>query len=168
MIYLIQVKGEFYVGLTKCTLEKRFEQHLIDSIYGYISTGDDITVVGETYGELHRAIAYVLKSEEVGYNIEKLEKELRFYSATYRYGERRAKLAEIMDKIKPFIKTNVIEIHHDSKKLGQREKMYTKKLPVQKLVEMGIISRNNKYSGYETLDTKENGLNMVYGGAVGA
>ncbi|MBD3211712.1 MAG: hypothetical protein GF311_03815, partial [Candidatus Lokiarchaeota archaeon] len=72
-----------------------------------------------------------------------------------------------MDKIKPFIKTNIIEIHHDTKKLGQRENMYTKKLPVQKLVEMGIISRNNKHSGVETLDTKENGLNMVYGGAVG-
>ncbi|MBD3216422.1 MAG: hypothetical protein GF311_27665, partial [Candidatus Lokiarchaeota archaeon] len=166
LIYLIQVKGEFYVGLTERTIEDRFEQHLIDSIY--ISTEDDITVAGETYGELHRAIAYVLKSEEVGYDIEKLEKELRFYSSTYRYGERRAKLTGIMEKIKPFIKTNIIEIHHDSKKLGQREKMYTKKLPIQKLVEMGIISRNNKYSGYETLDTKENGLNMVYGGAVGA
>ncbi|MBD3216158.1 MAG: hypothetical protein GF311_26325 [Candidatus Lokiarchaeota archaeon] len=116
---------------------------------------------------LHRAIAYVLKSEEVGYHIEKLEKELRFYSATYKHAERKAKLVEIMDKIKPFIKTNIIEIHHDTKKLGQRENMYTKKLPVQKLVEMGIISRNNKHSGVETLDTKENGLNMVYGGGGG-
>ncbi|MBD3195438.1 MAG: hypothetical protein GF317_10305 [Candidatus Lokiarchaeota archaeon] len=155
LIYLIQVKGEFYVGLTERVLEKRFEEHLMSSIYGYMSTGDDITVRGETYGELHRAIAYVLKSEEVGYDIVKLEKQLRFYSTTHRYSERSIKLTEIMERVEPFIKRDIIEIHHDLKKFGLREKMYTKELPIQKLIDKNIIPENSKYSGYEYLNTKE-------------
>jgi len=159
LLYLLSVQGEFYVGLTERRFEVRFREHILAAILGYVLTGGDGNKPG--YAKLQDAIVKVLEKK---YDIKKLDSELRYYATSNQRNKENVKIKELMNFIEPSIKGSIIEFHYSPKKLGAREKFFTKRLPIQKLIENNFIF-TTKYNSIVYLDTKKQGLNSVYGGA---
>jgi len=162
-IYLVEVFGRYYIGLTERTLEIRFEEHIIDALRGYVITGGDINKPG--FHRFYDAICSVL---ELCYgDLTRLYRELETYSLLRRTDKRQAKLEEIYDAIDPFIKKHIIEIHEGSKMLGMRESELIEKFPYKKLFEEGIIELGiyEPEVDYMALRTDPRGLNTAAGGA---
>ncbi len=164
-IYAVQVFGDYYVGLTEVSLNKRFEQHLLDAMRGYVLSLDGID--HPKYHDLQKSIAKAFLI--LGYDIKDLLTEIDWFSSIRDFKERRDFIEGILESIKPFVQAHVFEIHFGVKKIGTQEKFYSKQFPLKLLTEKGILkedmiqfSQRSSFTDY--LDLKLNGLNMVYGG----
>jgi len=165
VLYLVEVFGDYYVGLTERSLKERFKEHVINSMRGYVLAEEGIE--HPNYPKFHRAIAEAMVT--LNYNIKGLLNEMDYYSATGQFDVRDGWIYGIIDNIKPFIQSHIIEFHYGTKKLGNREKLFTQRLPFKNLVEKGILNGNailfsTRAVSTDYLDLKKNGLNTKYGG----
>jgi hypothetical protein len=161
LIYVVEVMGIYYCGLTERTIDIRFEEHIIDALRGYISSGGDVNKPG--YTKFYDSICTILK---ICYgDIIKLYRELQTYSALGRVNDRQKKIEEIKSVIKPFIKKHIIEIHYGVNSLGKRETQLIKKFPYKTLFEEGILEMGfYDMNGPDIMDLKARGLNTIAGG----
>ena len=136
-------EDKIYVGLTIKNADKRFEEHVLNSIRTFLLSNEDKEQTG--YGKLQKAIIYSLQSQ---YNIEKCYNQIKLYSNTYQFEKRRAFLSEIMNYLKSkcfLIKT--LEFHYSINSMDEREKYY-----IENYLHKGKI-----------INTVKNGLNMNVG-----
>lgn len=160
IIYLIEILNNYYIGLTERNIKIRFEEHLMDAMREFIPTKGDLNRPG--YGKLQKKIVEVLRI--FGYNIKETYEKLQFYSSSQLYDKRKTLINEILKKINPIIKTNIIELHYTANKLGLQEHRYIKYFPIRTLIENKVIDLTN-YKGPDYIDLKIQGLNMIYGGS---
>ena len=163
VLYLIDIMGSYYVGLTERTFEVRFEEHITGAVRGYVITGGDINLRG-----FHKHYAKICEAlESIQIDINGLHRELQTYSAIGAAKLKKTKLEEIYDKIKPLIKTHVIEIHYGTKLLGSRESQFIEKFPYKALFEEGFLElgEHDTEIDYMALRTNSRGLNTAAGGA---
>jgi len=136
-------EDKIYVGLTIKNADKRFEEHVLNSIRTFLLSNEDKEQTG--YGKLQKTIIYSLQSQ---YNIEKCYNQIKLYSNTYQFEKRRAFLSEIMNYLKSkcfIIKT--LEFHYSINSMDEREKYY-----IENYLHKGKI-----------INTVKNGLNMNVG-----
>ena len=152
IIYVIEIKAEYYVGLTERNLKDRYTQHILTTLNAFIKTNGDINK--PSFGKLQNAIIKILKKK---YDIKEIYSKIKYYHYTKQYGKRNNLVREILEYIRPFVKSKIIELHYGIKKISIREKYYTKQFPIKLL-----YGKSSK--GQNVIDLKKNGLNMVYGG----
>ena len=162
LLYLVEVMGSYYCGLTERTLDVRFEEHITNALRGYVMTAGNTKK--PRYHKFYNAICTVLKLCYV--DIIKLYKKLEIYSIFGQKSKREAKLDEIYSKIEPFIKKRVIEIHYGNRLLDVRESEFIEKFPYNALIEEGFIETSlYAKNGPDFLSLRINGLNTAPGGA---
>ena len=136
-------EDKVYVGLTIKDADKRFEEHVLNSIRIYLLTNGDTEQSG--YGKLQKTIIDSLLCQ---FNIEKYYNQIKLYSNTYQFEKRRALLSEIMNYLKNkcfIIKT--LEFHYSINSMDEREKYHIE---------------NYSHKG-KIINTVKNGLNMNVG-----
>jgi hypothetical protein len=174
IIYAIEVFGEFYAGLSVQGLDditnipKRFINHMLDTLRGYTLALEGISY--PSYHKAHKAIAKAL--EVMQFDIKDTLGFIDNLRDTRQFKERKLFIASTIENIKPFIQFHIIQIHPGSSNLGKQENLYTKQFPFQSLIDQGILDGNlvqfsERVTTPDYLDLKLEGLNMVYGGAVG-
>ena len=118
-------ENKVYVGLTIKDVEKRFEEHVLNSMRGFLATNGDIEQPG--YGKLQDAIINSLRYQFV---IEKSYNQIKLYSNTYQFEKRRAILSVIMEYLKNnCFKIRILEFHYSINSLDEREKFYIENYP---------------------------------------
>ena len=136
-------ENKVYVGLTIKDAEKRFEEHVLNSMRGYLLTNGDTEQPG--YGKLQNVIINTIIHR---FDIEKYYNRIKLYSNTYQFERRRAVLSEIIDYLKKeCFKIKILEFHYSINSLDEREKFYI---------------RNYPHKG-KIINTVKNGLNMNIG-----
>jgi len=162
LLYVIDVRGAYYCGLTERTLGIRFEEHILDALRGYYNTDGNIDMAG--YHKFYDAICGVLQT--CYGDIVKLHRELETYSSLGLYDKRQEKVREIYQKIDKYIRKQIIEIHYGTRKLGARESKLIEKFPIKMLIEEGILNSSNLDTNIpEFIALRTNGLNTAAGGA---
>lgn len=136
-------ENRVYVGLTIKDVEKRFEEHVLNSMRGFLITNGDMEQPG--YGKLQDAI---IKSLEYRFSVEKSYNQIKLYSNTYQFEKRKDILSEIIEYLKKkCFKIRILEFHYSVNSLDEREKFYIENYP----------------QGGKIINTVKNGFNMNVG-----